>query len=263
MKCCNDLQFLETMKRILIEEGRFGGLPGLHACPLDLAEAPLPTVIVWHGFTRSKEIDSNLAYMFAHAGLRVLMPEADGHGERLNRNPAAKPKNFWEILRSCIDEMPTLRDALMQRGLVQDGRIAVAGLSMGGFAALGALARYEWLCAGVSWMGSAYFLDLARTLHPPMQRYDASTADNHESHMLRLNLLDPSTTMERLANRPLLLWHGVRDEVVPFSESARLYADMVKQGLAERLEFVVDPQASHKLPMAGALAGVNFLTRIL
>ncbi len=251
------------MARILIEEGRFGGLPALHACPVNEADSPLPTVIVWHGFTRSKELDSNLAYMLAHAGLRVLMPEADGHGVRFDGDVAGRPLRFWEIVRACIDEMPALRDDLLRRRLVEGGRIAVAGLSMGAFVTLGALARHEWLCAGVSWMGSAYFLDLARTLYPPLGRYDASTADGHESRMVRLCMYDPSTMLEKLAERPLLLWHGVRDEVVPFSESARLHADMVRCGLGDRLELVFDPSASHKLPLAGAQAGVEFLGRVL
>lgn len=250
------------MVRILIEEARFGGWPALHACPLEQALQPLPTVLVYHGFTRSKEHDSNLAYMLAHAGFRVLMPEADGHGERFDGDGAGRLLRFWDILKSCIDEMAPIRQELLERGLVQDGRIAVAGLSMGGFVALGALARYPWLRAGVSWMGSAYFLDLARTLYPPLGAYNEETADRHESHMVRLCLYDPSTQLERLGNRPLLLWHGARDEIVPFSESARLHAELVRRGMTQHVQFMADANATHKLPVGGAQAGVDFLRRV-
>lgn len=254
---------MTAMARILIEETRFGGQPALHAAPADRIDAPLPTVLVHHGFTRSKELDSNLAFMFARAGFRVVMPEADGHGERFDGDAQGRLLRFWDILRGSIDELPALREDLLARGLVQHERLAIAGLSMGGFQALGALARYEWLRAGVSWMGSAYYLDLARTLYPPAGTYGPDTADRHETHMVRLCLHDPSTMLERLADRPLLLWHGMRDDVVPFSESARLHAQMVRRGLARQLEFIADPNATHKLPLAGAQAGVDFLRRVL
>lgn len=251
------------MARVLIEEARVGVLPALHACPLARCDAPLPTVIVCHGFTRSKELDSNLAFMLARAGMRVVMPEADGHGERFDGDAQGRLLRFWEILRNAIDEVPRVREDLEARGLVDGGRIAIAGLSMGGFVALGALARFGWLRAGVSWMGSAYFHDLARTLYPPLGVGDDATAAAHAAHMDRLQLVEPGAMLEQLASRPLLLWHGVRDEVVPFSESARLHADLTRRGLAGRVEFVADPAATHKLSQSAAEAGLRFLERVL
>lgn len=251
------------MARILIEEGRIAGLPALHAAPDEFFDAPLPTVLVCHGFTRSKELDSNLAVMLARAGLRAVLPEADGHGERFDGDAAQRLTRFWDIVRRCVDELPLLRDALCERGWVQGGRIAVAGLSMGGFVALGGLARHGWLRAGVSWMGAGHYLDLARTLYPPLGAYTAATAAGHEARMAPLADYDPSRHLAQLASRPLLLWHGVRDEVVPFNESARLHAELVRRGLARQLEFVADPNATHKLPVAGAQAGVDFLRRVL
>lgn len=252
-----------TMARVLIEDQRIGGQPALHACPLAQADAPLPTVLVYHGFTRSKELDCNLALMLARAGLRVVMPEADGHGERFDGDAAARQRRFWHILRSSLDELPALRADLQARGWIADGRLGVAGLSMGGFVALGALARFDWLRVGVSWMGAAHFHDISRTVHPPLGRCDAQTAAAHEACMAQLHPVEPGQCLDRLATRPLLLWHGERDEVVPFSESARLHAEMRRRGLADRLELVAEPVATHKLTQAGAEAGVRFLERQL
>jgi len=240
------------MQRIVIEETRLGGQPAVLAAPADRIDAPLPTVLVYHGFTRSKEFDSNLAYMFARAGVRAILPEAQGHGERFDGDADARLLSFWDIVCGCIDEASQLREELVSRGLVQDGRLGVAGLSMGGFIALGCLARYEWLRAGVSWMGSGHFVELARVLYPP-------PADCVEL----LAAYDPAPRMERLAGRPLLLWHGMRDEVVPCAESARLHAEMVRRGMAQKLQYIADPNATHKLTAAGAQAGVEFLAREL
>lgn len=249
--------------RILVEETRLAGWPTLHAAPAARFDEPLPTVLVYHGFTRSKELDSNLAVMLARAGLRAVLPEAQGHGERFDGDAALRLTRFWDILKSCIDELPLLRDALQARGWVDGNRLGVAGLSMGGFVVLGALARYDGLRAGVSWMGSGHYLSLARTLYPPLGAYTPATAAAHEGHLTPLADYDPSLRLERLARQPLLLWHGVRDEVVPFSESARLYAELVRHGYADQVEFVADPMATHKLPVAGAEAGVAFLRRML
>lgn len=249
--------------RISLEDTRIAGRPALHAAPADGFDTPLPTVLVCHGFTRSKELDSNLAVMLARAGLRAVVPEADGHGERFDGDAAARLTRFWDILRHCIDELPEVREDLLGQGRVDGGRVAVAGLSMGGFVALGALARYPWLRAGVSWMGSGHYLDLARTLYPPLGAYTPATAAGHEARMAALVDYDPSARLERLADRPLMLWHGVRDEIVPFSESARLHAELVRCGLAQHLAFVADANATHKLPVAGAQAGVDFLRRVL
>ena len=251
------------MSRILVEEVLLGGWPALHAAPAERFDAPLPTVLLCHGFTRSKELDSNLAVMLARAGLRAVLPEADGHGARFDGDAAQRLMRFWDIVRGCIDELPRLRDELIARGWVDAGRIAVAGLSMGGFVVLGGLARHDWLRAGVSWMGSGHYLDLARTLYPPLGAYTPATAAGHEARMAPLAGYDPSARLTRLARRPLLLWHGVRDETVPFSESARLHAALVRRGLARQLEFIADPNATHKLPLAGAQAGVDFLRRVL
>ncbi|KAF1049367.1 esterase [Xylophilus sp.] len=251
------------MARIVVWDEAIGGWPALHAAPLDRHGTPLPTVVVYHRFTQSKEVDSNIAVMLAQAGLRAVLPEADRHGARFDGDAASRIGGFWETLRSSIDELPALRDDLQARGWVDGDRVAVAGLSIGGFVALGCLARYEWLRAGVSWMGSAYFTDLARTLYPPCGSYSDSTRAAHDARMDAIAAYDPSTKLEQLASRPLMVWHGVRDDVVSFSEAARLHADMTRRGLARNLELVADTNAGHRLGHAGAQAGVDFLKSAL
>lgn len=249
---------------VVVDALTLGGQPALMAAPAAAGDAALPIVVVYHGFTRSKELDSHLAVALAQAGLRAVMPEADGHGERHDGDDAARVRRFWSIVRSSIDELPALRADLRLRGLLaldpqgQD-RLGVAGLSMGGFIALGCLALHTGLHAGVSWMGSGHYLDLARTLYPPLGRYDAATAAAHEAAMAPLAALDPCRSLHQLGATPLLLWHGVRDEIVPFTESARLHAEMVRQGVAGRLQFVADPLATHKLNVPAVAAGVDFL----
>lgn len=101
-------------------------------------------------------------------GFRVVLPDADLHGERFDGNEQRRLASFWEILKRNIDELPALKAQFEQRGLIADGRIGVAGASMGGMTTLGCFARYPWVNAAASLMGSGYYTSLAQTLFPPL-----------------------------------------------------------------------------------------------
>ena len=78
--------------------------------------------------------------------------------------------------------------------------------------------------------------------------------------MKPLEAYDISNQLERLGKRPLFVWHGARDEIVPFSESTRLHEDLTKRKLASKAQFMLEPNGEHKVPMAGAIAGVKFFS---
>ncbi|UUZ75802.1 esterase [Polaromonas sp. P1(28)-13] len=248
---------------VLMTEERIGDIPAIHAAPKARFDAPLPTIFLFHGYTSSKELNSYLGYMLAQAGFRVILPEADLHGARFDGNEAYRLTRFWDILRRNIDELPLYREHYASRGLIEGGRIGVAGTSMGGFTALGCMARYPWVKTVANYMGSGYYLDLSRTLYPPLGVCHAQNEAEHARCMLPLTEYDVSMQLDKLAGRPLLVWHGMRDEIVPFGESERLRADLTSRGLTGNLTYMADPNATHKLPMSAAAAGVAFFTRHL
>ena len=84
-----------------------------------------------HGYTSSKEVYAYFAYALARAGFRVVLPDADRHGERFDGDEARRLATFWEILRSNIDELPQIKAHFERLGLIADERIGVAGASMG------------------------------------------------------------------------------------------------------------------------------------
>jgi fermentation-respiration switch protein FrsA (DUF1100 family) len=242
------------MATVHLSEERVGGIAAIHAVRADLADRPLPTVVFFHGFnTSSKEITSYFGYMLAMAGLRAVLPEADQHGERFDGDRTARLGQFWQILERCIAELPGWVEHYRGRGLVDGDRVGIGGTSMGGMAVLGAMAAYPWVRAAASYMGSGYFAELSRTLCPPSSGSLPSTLQD----------LDASSNLERLGNRPLFLWHGERDDVVPFAEAARLRADLGARGLDQQLEFVADPLGVHRITHTSAEAGVRFLAAAL
>jgi uncharacterized protein len=120
------------------------------------------------------------------------------------------------------------------------------------------MARYDWIRAVASYMGSGYYLDLSRTVFPPLGVCDDDNRAQHDRRMQPLVDYDVSQQLSKLADRPLFVWHGERDDIVPFTESTRLRDDLLQRGVTTQLEFVGDANAEHKIPMKAAEAGVRF-----
>ncbi|QHM72564.1 hypothetical protein C7M51_02877 [Mixta intestinalis] len=235
-----------------------GGIECLHAAPTAGRNAALPTVLFWHGYLSSKEVYAWAAVALAQAGFRVIMPDAQAHGSRFTGDHAWRLSHFWEILRSNIDELPQLEAALHARGWVEKGCFSVAGASMGGMTALGAMARYPHLARVACLMGSGYFMSLSRSLFPP---FYAGTPEEQAALAERLAPLaeyDPSRRMEKLADRPLLLWHGEADEVVPAAETQRLITALHAARRDRQLTWLTEPNVGHKITPQAVEALVDF-----
>jgi len=234
---------------------RLGEHEILHAFPVGMREKPLPVVIFYHGFTSSKLVYSYFAVALAQAGFRVVMPDAPDHGARFSGNEQARLGQFWPILYGNLVEFNGLRDALYQAGWVADDRLGVAGASMGGMAALGIMARHpEVKCVG-SLMGSGYFTTLAHTLFPPLKDIDKTVS--------QLADWDVTHALPRLADRPLLLWHGEADDVVPAAETFRLQQAMIREGLDKNLTCLWEAGVRHRITPTALDATVEFFRQHL
>jgi len=234
------------------------GIECIHAAPAGQRQARLPTVLFYHGFTSSKEVYSYFAVALAQAGFRVIMPDADMHGARYNGDTELRMTHFWDILKKNIDEVALLDATLRENDWVADERFAVAGASMGGMTALGAMARYPQIHSVACLMGSGYFMQLSHTLFPPMV---ARTPEQKETFAARLAPLapyDPSEQLDKLSNRPLLLWHGEADEVVPFAETVRLEKALREAGLDQQMTSLSEKNIGHKITPSALTALVSF-----
>ncbi|MFD1804620.1 esterase [Mixta tenebrionis] len=235
-----------------------GDIECLHAAPAAGRNQALPTVLFWHGYLSSKEVYAWAAVALAQAGFRVVMPDALGHGSRFTGDEAWRLSHFWEILRSNIDELPQLEAALRARGWVEEGRFSVAGASMGGMTALGAMARYPQIARVACLMGSGYFMALSRTLFPPFQARTPAEQAALAERLAPLAAYDPSRQLAKLADRPLLLWHGAADEVVPAAETQRLVAALRASQQDRQLTWLTEPNVGHKITPQALQALVDF-----
>ncbi|CQJ48035.1 esterase [Yersinia rohdei] len=234
------------------------GIEVIHAAPAGKRQQPLPTIFFYHGYTSSKEVYAYFAYAFAQAGFRTIAPDAAMHGARFNGDDTQRLSHFWEILKSNIDELPAIKQHYQQAGLIDGERIGVAGASMGGMTTLGALARYPWVSVAADFMGSGYFTSLARQLFPPLEAGRQISPAELERRLSPLAEYELSHQLAKVANRPLLVWHGEADDVVPAAESVRLVQELKAQELDGNLTYVTEPGIGHKITPTALALGARF-----
>ncbi|MBP1130276.1 fermentation-respiration switch protein FrsA (DUF1100 family) [Serratia sp. PL17] len=249
---------------IEIYDERAGNIAVIHAVPAGQYHQPLPTIFFYHGYTSSKEVYAYFGYALAKAGFRVVLPDADFHGERFDGDEQKRLSRFWEILRSNIDELPALKAHFEQRGLIAEGRIGVAGASMGGMTTLGSFARYPWVKAAASLMGAGYYTSLAQTLFPPLdEQGNPLTANGFEARIAALADYGLEHQLENIADRPLLLWHGEADDLVPVAESLRLATELRQSGWDQQLTLLTEPDVKHRITPQALSATADFFRRTL
>jgi dienelactone hydrolase len=240
--------------------GPFEPIPVLLYHRADLPGAK-PVVVYYHGVVQRKEIylDSHpMARRLADAGFVVALPDAPGHGERpagasvVERLRASLPHEFCADIEQARDEASALLDWLAGQEGIDGGRLAVAGVSMGGFtaAAVAAAAR-ERLRSAVCIAGSGGLVEcmaatdsIAPGKWGPLDRsLDAETQD-------RIQRIDPLHYPARYAPLPLLLLHGALDTWNPHSTTERFHAALVPHyaSAPERLRLSVAPNAPHWPP---------------
>ena len=158
-----------------------------------------------------------------------------------------------------------IKDNFESKGLILNGRIAVAGSSMGGLTTFGCLKAYDWIKVGVSLMGTPNFIDYADRLITEFAKagVDIPFSNEQIQHLMAaLSPFDLSQTPEKLGQRPLLFWHGVKDSVVPFDQDYQFYTSLKENG-NENIHFIKDPNAGHKVSREGLFAFADWLKKYL
>ncbi len=234
------------------------GIEVIHAVPAGRLHQPLPTIFFYHGYTSSKEVYSYFGYALAKAGFRVILPDAAMHGARFDGNEQRRLGHFWDILRSNIDELPGLKDHYMRLGLVERERIGICGASLGGMTALVAMARYPWLNVVADFMGAGDYVALSKTLFPPVATASSGRQTECAPPVAPLAEYEVFHQLDKLANRPLLIWHGEADPLVPMEQSSRLYGALASRDGPHLATLLTEPGIGHKITVSALAAGVDF-----
>lgn len=254
---------------IIVENESVEKIPVLHVVKQTKRLEKLPFVIFLHGFMSVKERNLQYAYLLANAGFRVILPEAKYHGER---DQGLKTKEFytrfWEIVLNTIKELTILKEHYEKHGLINPNQIGVAGTSMGGIVTLGALTKYDWIKTAVSLMGMPSYGKFSMWQLEQFRKQGMSlpfTAEQIDQQLTILRHYDLSVQPEKLADRPLLFWHGKKDPVVPYPLTFQFYESIAPKyrNSPGNLSFITDDSAGHKVSIAGVQATVHWFEKHL
>ncbi|ANB59900.1 esterase [Anoxybacteroides amylolyticum] len=247
---------------VIIQNEKIAGIPVLHVVKAEKRQEKLPFIMFVHGFTSAKEHNLHFGYLLAEAGYRVVLPDALYHGEREQSLTNEKLQlAFWNIVVQTIHEVGQVKQALCAQHLVQEDRIGLAGTSMGGIVTFGSLATYPWIKAAVSLMGSpnyeAFFdaqIEMAKQMRLSIPLSDEQLKKERE----RLTTYDLSQQPEKLQGRPLMMWHGERDQVVPYHYTYEFYQQIKPLYPNDKLKFISDDEAGHKVTREAFLETVQW-----
>ncbi len=234
------------------------GIQIIHAVPAGKYHEKLPTVFFYHGFTSSKEIYSYFGYTLAKAGFRVILPDALMHGARAQPDERILLNNFWRILQTNVTELALLKETFVARGLADEKRLGVGGVSMGGMTTMAALVHYPWVKVAANLMGSGYFASLADHLFPSYGSDTGLSREDFEQQTELLLSLDISNKTSLIANKPLFVWHGEKDDVVPYIESLKLKHALESYNQAANLTYISEPETKHKVSVLGSIQATDF-----
>jgi dienelactone hydrolase len=125
------------------------------------------TVLLYHGFSGTKERMADYAAAVAEAGFLAVSLDAVGHGER--RYPdfdvtfnderwdtqfEATETDFLQLIDDTVAEVPSIIDDLLARGWARADRIGIGGRSLGGNVAYASVLADTRVRAAASVVGS-------------------------------------------------------------------------------------------------------------
>jgi len=189
---------------------------------------PAPSLVMCHGFTGNRVEAHRLfvraAREFSKRGILACRFDFYGSGE--------SEGEFHEMTVSNeIEDLGAVLDFLLRRPEVDSRRVGALGLSLGGVVALARAAADERIRFVVTWSAPASFQMLVETAESLFKGADVrgEYVDLPSGYRISREFIQDIARhsvpeyARRISPRPLLILHGDRDMVVPYSHAEELY----------------------------------------
>ncbi|WP_071130701.1 alpha/beta fold hydrolase [Enterococcus timonensis] len=232
------------MKSMILHRN-IAGVPLLEIFPADKKNQLLPTIFFYHGWRSQKELVLTQARKLAAKNFRVIAPDALNHGER--KQPVSKVPSltFWQSIQGNVAEFSLLVHELTKKGLIDPELVAVGGVSMGGMTTAMLLTQHPEIIAGACLMGTPSPLSYRQFIFHHAKRENFFIPDDYFSLMSWLENYDLNSQPEKIAERPVLFWHGTQDPRIPYQEVADFYKKIRQQPYAKKVEFFTGENEGH------------------
>jgi fermentation-respiration switch protein FrsA (DUF1100 family) len=199
---------------------------------------PGPAVILCHGVWTGRRECLPLALRFRAAGYNVLCFDFRAHGMSDGRFTSVGHLETNDVLGAV--------EYLKKRPEVDPTRIGVVGFSMGAAATIQAAARSSDIAAVVADSAYASFVDAARYCFKLVTRVPhfpiAPIAMQWAKWIVHVDAsqLRPVDVISQISPRPIMVTHGVLDEIVPVRHAYTLF-----KAAEEPKELWIVPDAHH------------------
>lgn len=230
--------------KVTVRKRQIGAIPVLEVVPEDLVYEAVPLVVYYHGWQTRKELVLTQGRKLAAKGMRVILPDADNHGERLRPVSPIISQTFWSSIYSNLFEFEYLLDYFRKLNLVTD-KIGVGGVSMGGMTTCALLTQHPEITAAACVMGTPSPVKYRDYMLRRGVKEGVKLPKDFVHLLSWVEDYDLSRHPETLEKRPLYFWHGRQDEKIPFEEVAAF----VEKHPEQRLTFAKE-DAHHLVQVA-------------
>ena len=223
--------------KLTIRKRTLGTIPLLEVVQEDKRNDVLPLIIYYHGWQSSKELVLTQGRLLAEAGFRVLLPDAENHGERYRPITRIPSLTFWQSIQTNLFEFGFIINHFKKLGVV-DHRIAVGGVSMGGITTCALLTHHPEIQVAACIMGSPQPVKYRTRLIHYAEKLDRFFPHDYETLLSWVPDYDLSRHPDTLKDRPLLFWHGIHDIIVPYDH----VVEFVKENPSANLTFIQEDE---------------------
>ena len=200
---------------------------------------PYPAVVIIHGGPESQMRPrfQTLPQILVKLGYLILSPNfrgSRGYGKTFIH------LDDREKRLSSLKDIGAIVDWAVKEGLTEYKRVAVTGVSYGGYATLMSLALYPdyWSC-GVERVGMSSLVTFLRNTGPWRRKYRIPEYGHPEKDYEMLLKISPITHVEKI-KAPLLIIHGHHDPRVPVTEAEQLVEKLESLGREVKFIRIID-----------------------
>lgn len=201
--------------KLSIKEKEIGTIPVIEVVEKDSLDSLLPLIIYYHGWQINSRLVTTQGRKLAQQGFRVVLPDAQSHGRRYQEVSKIPSLTFLNSIYTNLFEFSYIINHYQQANLVDD-RIGVGGLSMGGMTACALLTHNPQIKAAACLMGTPKLRDYRNRIEKSIKKAGYFLPHDYLCLTSWVQDYDLSLHPEKLGPRPLMIWHGSQDELVPF-----------------------------------------------
>ena len=219
-------------------------IEGLLLVPGD-AEPPFPLVVFVHGgptgaWSSSFSPAGATGTLLAQEGYAVLLPNPRGSAGRGQEFARA---NLGDMGGGDLQDILAGVDALVEEGLVDEGRVGITGGSYGGFMSAWAVTQTDRFKASIPLAAVTDWRSFHHTTN--IGRFDALFLDADPFTVGGDYDARSPVVQAKNCRTPTLMIHGAEDLCVPVGQAQEMYQALVEAGV--ETELVVYPREGHGL----------------